>query len=157
MATESTTSIPASCSPLVRYDGVQEVWRQTPAEADTTSFASEAEGGNIMGTLPTPLELLSLDHLTLGQHREQGIAKRTISEFCFEKESWVNQVLERMPPPLKARMELCKPMLNQRLDTRSPLYQTLIKVGVNIYQFTIRMRTIPSQDGRTRCLSRSGV
>ena len=28
--------------------------------------------------------------------------QRTIREFCFDKESWVNQALERMPPPLKA-------------------------------------------------------
>ena len=75
MTTESTTSIPSSCSPPVRYDGVQEAWHQTVAEADFTTFASEAEGGDILGGLPTSLELSSLYHSTCGRPQEQAVVR----------------------------------------------------------------------------------
>jgi hypothetical protein len=39
--------------------------------------------------------------------------QRTIREFCFDKESWVIQALERMPPPLKTRMELRMPICHE--------------------------------------------
>ena len=39
-------------------------------------------------------------------------------------------------------MELRKPIFHERLYTGSPLYQTLIKVGVNIDQFTVRTHTM---------------
>jgi len=72
--------------------------------------------------------------------------QRTIREFCFDKESWVkfpvNQALERMPPPLKARMEPRKPIFQERLDAGFPLYPTLFKVGVDIDQFTVRTHTM---------------
>ena len=68
--------------------------------------------------------------------------QRTIREFCFDKEFWVIQALERMPPPLKTRMELRKPIFYERLDAGSPLYQTLIRVGVNMVHFTVRTHTM---------------
>ena len=43
-----------------------------------------------------------------------------------------------MLPPLKTRIKLRKPIFNDRLDAGSPLYQTLIKVGVNMVQLTVR-------------------
>ena len=35
-------------------------------------------------------------------------------------------------------MELRKPIFHERLDAVSPPYETLLKVGVNIVQFTVR-------------------
>ena len=66
--------------------------------------------------------------------------QRTIPEICFDKESRVIIVLERMPLPLKMRMELRVPTFHERLDVGSPLYQTLIKV--NIVQLTVRSHTM---------------
>jgi len=68
--------------------------------------------------------------------------QRTIRELCVDKESWVIQALERIPPPLKTRMELRMAIFHERLDAGSPLYQTLIKVGVSMVQFTGRTRTM---------------
>ena len=73
----------------------------------------------------------------------------SIREVSFDKESWAIQALERMPPPLKTRMELRKPMFHERLDAGSPLYQTLIKVGVNMVQFTVRTHTMAALDAVT--------
>ena len=63
--------------------------------------------------------------------------QRTIRDFCVDKNAWVTLALERVSPPLKSRMQLRKPIFHERLDagSQSP---TLIKVGVNIVQSTVR-------------------
>ena len=47
-----------------------------------------------------------------------------------------------MPPPPKARMEIRSPVFHERLNTGSPLHQTLVKLGVDIDQFTVRTHTM---------------
>jgi hypothetical protein len=68
--------------------------------------------------------------------------QRTIREFCFDKAPWTQKALSSMPPGLRARMELRKPVLHERPTSGSPLHQSLVKVGINIEGFSLRTHTI---------------
>jgi hypothetical protein len=68
--------------------------------------------------------------------------QRNLREFRFDQEKWTQQALSTMPPGLKARLELRKPVVHERPTSGSPLHQSLVKVGINIEAFSLRTHTM---------------
>ena len=92
--------------------------------------------------------------------------QRTIRKVWISKTFWVTQALANMPPGLKARMELRMPIYACQSFTSVPqmglhftrlLSRWVSKSNGSPSARTLCLRSMPSQGGRVRCLSRSGV